>query len=274
LKGGAHAATDVSTRLRGDGTSFRGTRTMAAQTRADRSLTQQAVDRIRDAIVYGPFDLGEPLSENGLAKALGMSKAPIRAAMHELRVKGLVQVVPHSGTYVFSPSREEIEELCDFRTLLEVQALRSAMGRTPAALVADLDDVVTRMHEADTQTRDAGRRLDSEFHQVLISHCGNRYLAEAYATIGHQVEALRHRFMDTTVFRRKAFAEHVEILELLRAGRVTRAAGVIAEHIARTRQFQSTVTWSIGRSRRRDYKFRREVDAFASTVPPDASPPG
>jgi DNA-binding GntR family transcriptional regulator len=227
------------------------------------SLTQQAYERIRDAIVYGPLDLGEPLSEGALAKALGMSKAPIRAAMHELRVKGLVQVVPHSGTYVFSPTKEEIEELCDFRTLLEVEALRSAMGRSPAALVADLDAVVTRMRRDDTATRDAGRRLDSAFHQTFISHCGNRYLADAYATIGHQVEALRHRFMDTTVFRQKAFAEHVEILDLLRASKVTRAVGVIEEHIARTRQFQSTVTWSIGRSRRRDYRFRSHSEIFA-----------
>ncbi len=60
------------------------------------SLTKAAYDRIRDAIVYGPLDLGEPLSENALATALGMSKAPIRAAMHELRVRGLVHVVPHS----------------------------------------------------------------------------------------------------------------------------------------------------------------------------------
>jgi DNA-binding GntR family transcriptional regulator len=227
------------------------------------SLTQQAYERIRDAIVYGPLDLGEPLSEGALAKALGMSKAPIRAAMHELRVKGLVQVVPHSGTYVFSPTKGEIEELCDFRTLLEVEALRSAMGRSPAALVADLDAVVTRMRRDDTATRDAGRRLDSAFHQTFISHCGNRYLADAYATIGHQVEALRHRFMDTTVFRQKAFAEHVEILDLLRASKVTRAVGVIEEHIARTRQFQSTVTWSIGRSRRRDYRFRSHSEIFA-----------
>jgi DNA-binding GntR family transcriptional regulator len=227
------------------------------------SLTTRAYERIRDAIVYGALDLGEPLSENALAAALGMSKAPIRAAMHELRVKGLVQVVPHSGTYVFSPTREEIEELCDFRTLLEVQAVRTAMERRPDALVADLENVVARMRQADTATRDAGRRLDSEFHQAFITHCDNRYLADAYATIGHQVEALRHRFMDTTVFRQKAFAEHVDVLDLLSEAKVTRAASVLAEHIARTRQFQSSVTWAMGRSRRKDYRFRSHLEVFA-----------
>jgi DNA-binding GntR family transcriptional regulator len=228
----------------------------------DTSLTKLACGRIRDAIVYGQFDLGEPLSENALARALGMSKAPIRAAMHELRVKGLVQVVPNSGTYVFSPTKEEIEQLCDFRTLLEVQALRWAMLHDAAALLPELEDVVRRMREADTTTRDDGRRLDSEFHQLFLTRCGNDYLSEAYATIGHQVEALRYRFMDTMVFRHKALAEHVEMFELLRAGKVNRAVAVLEEHIARTRQFQTTVTWSTGRSRRRDYKFRAHAEIF------------
>lgn len=227
------------------------------------SLTATAYERIRDAIVYGPLDLGEPLSENALARALGMSKAPVRAALHELRAKGLVTVVPHSGTYVFSPTARDIEDLCDFRALLEVQALKSAIAHRGAALVADLEATVAAMARAGASARNEGKRLDSEFHQLLIAHCGNQYLAEAYATIGYRVEALRHRFMDTTVFRHKAFAEHAEIAELVRSGKVSRAAAVLEEHIARTRQFQSTATWSHGRARRRDYRFREHGELFA-----------
>jgi DNA-binding GntR family transcriptional regulator len=227
------------------------------------SLTRVAYDRIRDAIVYGPLDLGEPLSENALARALGMSKAPIRAALHELRARGLVDVVPHSGTYVFSPAARDIEELCDFRALLEGQAVRSAMQHNAPALLAALDAVIEAMRQADTSSRDAAKRLDSEYHQLFITHCGNQYLTDAYATIGARVEALRFRFMDTTVFRHKAQAEHIEIVELLHAGRVTRAVSMLEEHIARTRQFQSTATWSAGRSRRRDYRFREHADVFA-----------
>lgn len=227
------------------------------------SLTRVAYDRIREAIVHGPLDLGEPLSENALARALGMSKAPIRGALHELRARGLVEVVPHSGTYVFSPSARDIEDLCDFRALLEGQAVRAAMQHHAAALLPALDTVVAAMRDADALVRDDGKRLDSEFHQLLVAHCGNQYLADAYATIGPRVEALRYRFMDTTVFRHKAFAEHVEIVELLHAGRTARAVSVLEEHIARTRQFQSTTAWSHGRSRRRDYKFREHADVFA-----------
>lgn len=226
------------------------------------SLSRRAYNRIRDAILYGPLDLGEPLSESGLAQALGMSKAPVRAAIHELRVQGLVRIVPHSGTYVFSPTRTEIEQLCDFRTLLEVQAMKLSMERAREALLADLDEITRAMRDTDDE-REINRGLDSRFHGSLIVHCGNDYLAAAYATIGLQVEALRYRFMDTAVFRQKALAEHLKVAESLTEGRVSRAASILADHIARTRQFQATATLS-QRARRRDYRFREYEGMLAS----------
>src|SRR5687767_15504799 len=112
------------------------------------NLTRVAYEKIRAAIVYGPLDLGEPLSENALAKALGMSKAPIRAAMSELRLKGLVEVVPQSGTYVFSPTRQDIEDLCDFRFLLEGEALEAAVRHSGPALLAALEPIAQAMQQA------------------------------------------------------------------------------------------------------------------------------
>ena len=53
-------------------------------------MTSEAFERIRDAIVSGGLEFGEPLSETQIATALGMSKAPVRAAFIELRDKGLV----------------------------------------------------------------------------------------------------------------------------------------------------------------------------------------
>jgi DNA-binding GntR family transcriptional regulator len=225
------------------------------------NLTRLAFDKIRDAIVRGALDLGEPLSEVALAKALGVSKAPIRAAMSELRVKGLVEIVPHSGTYVFSPTREDIEHLCEFRFLLEGRALGDAMSRHREPLVADLRRVVRATQEAATSHAE-WKRLDSEFHQLFVVHADNRYLADAYETIGHRVEALRNRFMDTPVYRNKACAEHEELLALLESNQVSKAVAVLGEHIARTRHFQSNVTWSRGRSRRSVYRFREHAGVF------------
>ncbi len=232
--------------------------------RADTRLTQIAYERILKAIVYGRLDLGEPLSENDLAKALGVSKAPVRQSLHELRLKGLVVVIPQSGSYVFSPTREEIEELCDFRLLLEERALRISMERDARALLSALKKIVEEMKRA-YRTADLfqSKVLDTEFHQTFLKFSDNRYLIQSYANIGHSVEALRYRFMDTAVYRNRAFDEHQKILELLGAGNVAKAADILGDHISRTKHFQARVNWSPGRSHRKDYRFRDYSEVFA-----------
>jgi DNA-binding GntR family transcriptional regulator len=220
-------------------------------------LTQVTYEKILKAIVYGQLDLGEPISESDLANALGVSKAPVRQSLNELRIKGLVIVVPQSGSYVFSPTRPEIEELCDFRLLLEERALHASMEHNARALLSGLKKTVEEMRKAyRSEDLFQSKVLDTEFHQTFLKHCGNRYLIQSYANIGHSVEALRYRFMDTAVYRNRAFEEHEKILELLTARNVSKACDILGDHISRTRQFHAKVNWSSGRSHRKDYKFR------------------
>ena len=224
---------------------------------SDTKLTQMAYEKILNAIVYGRLDLGEPLSENDLAKALDMSKAPIRQSLNELRLKGLVVVIPQSGSYVFSPTREEIEELSDFRLLLEQRALVVSMQTAGPAMLRSLKKIVDRMRDA-YQANDLfqSKLLDTEYHQTFINHSQNRYLIQSYENIVPSVGALRYRFMDTAVYRNRAFDEHQKMLECLTAGSVTKACDILDDHISRTKHFHARVNWSTGRSHRKDYKFR------------------
>jgi DNA-binding GntR family transcriptional regulator len=234
----------------------------------DRKLTQIAYEKILNAIVYGRLDLGEPLSENDLARALGVSKAPIRESLNELRLRGLVEVVPQSGSYVFSPTSEQIEELCDFRSLLETRAMRASMQNDSRSLIAELRKTGREMKRA-YRMGDIflSKRLDAEFHGAFIRHCGNRYLMQSYANIGHSVEALRHRFMDTAIYRNRAFDEHQEIVDALVNNAISKAIDVLQEHIARTKHFQARVASTAGRLRRKDYKFRDYSYVFAESNP-------
>ena len=231
---------------------------------SDTKLTQMAYEKILNAIVYGRLDLGEPLSENDLAKALDVSKAPIRQSLNELRLKGLVVVIPQSGSYVFSPTREEIEELSDFRLLLEQRALAVSMQNAAPAMLRALKKIVEKMRDAySANDLFQSKLLDTEYHQAFINHSQNRYLMQSYENIVHSVGALRYRFMDTAVYRNRAFDEHQKMLELLTAGNVTRACDMLADHISRTKHFHAQVNWSSGRSHRKDYKFRDYTAIFA-----------
>jgi DNA-binding GntR family transcriptional regulator len=231
---------------------------------SDTKLTQMAYEKILNAIVSGRLDLGEPLSENDLAKALDVSKAPIRQSLNELRLKGLVVVIPQSGSYVFSPTREEIEELSDFRLLLEQRALAVSMENAAPAMLRSLKKIVDKMRDAYTANDlFQSKVLDTEYHQAFINHSQNRYLMQSYENIVPSVGALRYRFMDTAVYRNRAFDEHQKMLELLTAGNVSRACDMLADHISRTKHFHAQVNWSSGRSHRKDYKFRDYTAIFA-----------
>jgi DNA-binding GntR family transcriptional regulator len=96
----------------------------------------------------------------------------------------------------------------------------------------------------------------------ILKYCDNRNLIQSYGNIGYCIEALRHRCMDTAVYRNRAFEGHEKIFDLLAVRNVSKACDVLSDHISRTKQFYAKVNGSSGRSRRKDYKFRDYSKAF------------
>lgn len=228
------------------------------------TLSAIAFRRIAAAIVDGRLDFGEPLSEGALSGALGLGKAPVRAAIVELRKRHLVEIVPKAGTYVVSPGPDDIRALCRFRSTLESMAVQAAMESDPEALLADLARVVEAMRSAQTigDTRE-NKRLDNVWHWAFVQHCGNRFLQDSYAEIALLVDALRSRFMDAAVFRAQGHDEHQAVLAILRAGNVAKAVATIRAHIERTERFQADIRWSDGRAPRKRYRSRDYAALFA-----------
>ncbi|MGA1289343.1 MAG: GntR family transcriptional regulator, partial [Rubrivivax sp.] len=85
------------------------------------TLAVQLADRLREAIMRGDFTLGEALSELKLASAFGVSRTPVREALTTLQREGLIDIRPQSGSFVFLPSEEDVAELAEFRSMVEVQ---------------------------------------------------------------------------------------------------------------------------------------------------------
>jgi DNA-binding GntR family transcriptional regulator len=199
----------------------------------DMSLTREAFERIRDAIVSGALEFGEHLSETQIANALGISKAPVRAAFMELRDKGLVNIVPQSGTYVFSPTPEDVRKLSHFRALLEEEAVHQAMELQPGPLFVKLDEAIARMKRAvATKNWDIYRKADSSFHLALLEESGNRYMLNAYHLGAAALEALRVRLQrGQNNFRQQSFNEHIDMAKLLRAGKIDDACAILRRHI-------------------------------------------
>lgn len=211
---------------------------VAGQTERNPSLGAQLAERIRAAIISAEFDLGEALSEDGLAAAFGVSRTPVREALRLLQTQGLVAVVPKSGTFVFNPSEADIAELCEFRSMLEVKAASLALQRAAPATLAELRPAVDSMIQAQAQgdMRLYGR-ADMAFHLAFFTHCGNRHLAEAYDMCLGRVSALRtHLAFASKGEPARSFADHQRIAAIFAGEDAADLPEILDQHILRTRQ--------------------------------------
>lgn len=200
-----------------------------------KTLSQQAADEIRARIVRGDVAMGAPLSENMLAAELGVSKTPVREALLQLKMEGLVSVHPQRGSFVFDMTATQIAELGELRETLELAALRLAMRRHREPLVAALQALVEAMAAAVTAD-DAAlyRQLDAEFHDALFVHCGNTSMRECYRGFAFRVQALRGRLSIDPALNRTSLGEHREIVRRIADDDVDGASEWLAAHMQGT----------------------------------------
>ena len=204
------------------------------------SLAESTVKRLRQAIVSGALELGQPLSERQLAELLEVSKTPVREALAQLRLEGLVRILPQRGAFVFTLSQQEVVEICELRQALEASALRLAMERNPERFREALAAVVERMRKTRAR-RDVKAYLneDTRFHECFFEHCGNSLMAQNYAMFVGKIAALRTHLAHKPQHTELSFREHEEMLDAVSRRATAAALTVLDIHIARTKETYS-----------------------------------
>lgn len=208
---------------------------MAALNRP-KSLTETVLEHLREKIVSGDYALGSALSERQLAQEFEVSKTPIRESLVQLKTEGLVTIVPQKGAFVFTLSAQEVTQICEFRMAIEGAALKLALERDRSSLVNDIDRIVTEMEKTHGQGRIKDYlALDTEFHAVFFTHCGNHYLKDSYDRYVGKIAALRTHLSAKPLHTQLSLKEHISFRELFRSGSVAEIAKVLEAHIGRTR---------------------------------------
>lgn len=138
---------------------------------------------LRRAIASGEARPGEVISANELARQLGVSRTPVRDALNQLAVEGLVDLRLKAGAVVRTMTLEQYEESAGLRTALEPYAAESAAARITYDETARLKKIVKEMGRLSRIMIDQNypsqvcrdlRRLDDDFHRLVHEACGNR----------------------------------------------------------------------------------------------------
>lgn len=152
-------------------------------------LRDQALRRIRAAIVLGELEPGAVIKDATLAAALGLSVAPVRVALARLADEGLVEAKPQSHTRVTPLDVGQVRDAAVVVRALHELAVREAAGRITPADVAAMRAANARFAAAvAARDTDAALAADDDLHAVPVARCGNGAIA---ATIDRLTPAIR-----------------------------------------------------------------------------------
>jgi DNA-binding GntR family transcriptional regulator len=202
-----------------------------------KTLRELALEHLRNSIIDGTLKMGQVLSERKISEELGVSKSPVREALAQLREEGLVFIEAQKGAQVFTLSKSEVTQICDFRQIIETAAFELALSRNPSALASGMKKIVGEM-EAARANGEEGKylALDTAFHNLIFKHCGNDYLSASYSRYIGKIAALRTHLSALPQHTKLSFDEHKKLADAVERGEMDEIRRLLAEHIDRTRQ--------------------------------------
>ena len=157
-------------------------------------LRDEAENAIRDAILHGQFEPGEVLDDKELQAWLGVSRTPVREALHGLQVQGLIETSAQSYTRVAAPTPEAVGDLVETIGIVLAGAIRRTTPHLTADAAAALDEPIAAALDA-IALEDPVAHLEAAacFYRLLLPECPNksltRYIRTSLVALSYQYRA-------------------------------------------------------------------------------------
>lgn len=196
------------------------------------ALVRTVRDRLRLAIALEEIPPGVKVNQVQVAKQLGVSRMPVRAAIPDLVAEGLLESVPGGGVMVRSLTEADVRQVFEVRLALESQAVRSAAQHASDSHQAHIQHIVDE-HLPRFASYDAEQLLaaDREFHMAILAATENVYYQRAIVPVWSVIERAMVRVLHLREIFETAWHEHAEIARALQARDADAAEAAVAKHI-------------------------------------------
>jgi DNA-binding GntR family transcriptional regulator len=208
---------------------------------------QKAYSHVRAAIFDGRIRPGERISEVQLAKDIGISRTPVREAVHMLASEGLVELLPGYGAYVPLPNADDLRQLFGLREALECYVVQEAAARIEPYQLAAMEDCCRKQFDGIRRYKaSAGAQLDEAtdlqiatadltFHRILFEACANRWVQKTVSdlrlisrVLSRRVDTPKEEILSMLAF---VYRCHRRILRAVRRGDGAAAAHWMRTHL-------------------------------------------
>lgn len=199
------------------------------------SLRGMVFSKLREDILSGKYAVNEELKEIAIGEELGVSRTPVREALRQLELEGLVKIIPNKGAYVAGISNKDIHDIYMIRSYLEGLCARWACENITKEQLDAIEEVIylSDFH-VKKQHYDQIVELDSKFHELMYEACGSKILGHLLRDYHQYVHSLRKITLAEPDRAAHSNAEHQAILEAIRDRDADQAEKLAHEHIIQT----------------------------------------
>jgi DNA-binding GntR family transcriptional regulator len=201
-------------------------------------MREVAYERFKVQLFKRNLVPGQFVSQGELCDLLDVPLGPTREALKRLEAESLVRLIPQRGIQIADIGVTLIREAFEFRTILELAAVRRFAETADAAIFDDLDrstrSVLQRMANADefdSKLLDAALQVDWGMHNLIIEAMGNRILESAHQQNFDKIKMIRLHGRSPR-YLPLAMEEHLAVIEALKRRDPDGAAAALARHLA------------------------------------------
>ena len=197
-------------------------------------LGHYVFENLKKAIVRGDFSPGNRLVESRIAEAMGISRTPVREAIHKLEREGLIKKLPQGGFTVLNLTREEIEETFGIRSVLESYAAHLAALKHDKHELEPLEGKVEEFqYFLDRGEMEALLKINTEFHRLLYAMSRSPKLIKMISDLQDQIYRFRRIILRIKMMAKTSNDDHRQMLKAMKSRDAYRVETLVRQHILR-----------------------------------------
>lgn len=197
------------------------------------TLTETAYKYIFEGILNGKYRAGQSISPDNIVKSLNMSKTPVREALVQLEVEGLVFRNGRFYNVIFL-DEQEVLELYEIRGILESEATYIATKKLTPELLDELKatlEMIKRLNQEKDPEPIRLADLNGKFHSIIAKGSGNRYISEYTAQVRLKLKVIRTALFSSSDRRLSEIKEHEDVLRAMESGNAEVARDRMKSHV-------------------------------------------
>ena len=198
-----------------------------------KSLGQDVFEYLKKAIIDQTIEPGARLVESKIADMLGISRTPLREALHKLEREDFIEKNSSGGFKVVTLTKDDIEQTFGIRSVLEAYAAKLAAENHTEKDLIPLEKKIKEYKLCLEEKKGSGelQKINTQFHDLLYALSKSPKLIKMINQLRAQISRFRRIILEQTEFAKKSNEDHIKMLSAIKNHDIETVEQLVRDHI-------------------------------------------